>query len=284
MLSHPLPQVKVETYQCCLEIVKECLGVQNVTKPVSSLCSGIHFLLHPKVLYEISAFGIQESKNEVNAAAKAILLYLLQGRLMMTALTWNKFIESLAPVIPVLQGYADTEDPLGNCILLLSKVSSEAGEGALPCTARLKSVLRLLLVKKPSVRSLALKLLAFHLTSEEGADKKRPFIDAGVLSRVTNLFIVKKPIDLKLDDRRELVIKLETVKKVCDIFTSDDVDLVLRKSAAEQLAVIMQGNEDFVLFCSVLFCSVLFCSVLSCFVLFCFLTVIVAHLGFEIAV
>ncbi|GAB1301922.1 Rotatin [Apodemus speciosus] len=217
MLSHPLPQVKVETYQCCLETVKECL-----------------------VLYEISAFGIQESKNEVRVAAKAILLYLLQGRLMMTALTWNKFIKSLCPVIPVLQGYADTEDPLGNCILLLSKMSSEAGEGILPCTTRLKSVLRLLLVKKPSVRSLALKLLAFHLTSEEGADKKRPFIDAGVLSRVTNLFIVKKPIDLKLDDRRELVIKLETVKKVYEIFTSDDVDLVLRKSAAEQLVVIMQ--------------------------------------------
>lgn len=149
MLSHPLPQVKVETYRCCLDIVKECLGINNVTKPVSSLCSGIHFLLHPKVLYEISAFGIQESKNEVCAAAKAILLYLLQGRLMMTALTWNKFIESLCPVIPVLQGYADTEDPLGNCILLLSKMSSEAGEGILPCTTRLKSVLRLLLVKKP---------------------------------------------------------------------------------------------------------------------------------------
>ncbi|XP_028742682.1 rotatin [Peromyscus leucopus] len=239
MLSHPWPQVKVETYQCCLEIVKECLGVHNVTKPVSSLCSGIHFLLHPKVLYEISAFGIQEPKNEVNAAAKAILLYLLQGRLVMTALTWNKFIESLCPVIPVLQGYADPEDPLGNCILLLSKASSEA-EGILPSTTRLKSVLRLLLVKKPSVRSLALKLLAFYLTNEEGADTKRPLIDARILSRITNLFIVKKPIDLKLDDRRELVIKLETVEKVYEIFTSDDVDLVLRKSAAEQLAVILQ--------------------------------------------
>nr|XP_048275097.1 rotatin isoform X2 [Myodes glareolus] len=239
MLAHPWPQVKVEAYQCCLEIVKECLGVHNVTKPVSSLCSGIHFLLHPKVLYEISAFGIQEPRNEVNAAAKAILLYLLQGRLMMTTLTWNKFIESLCPVIPVLQGYADPEDPLGNCILLLSKVSSET-EGVLPCTTRLKSMLRLLLVKKPLVRSLALKLLAFHLTSEEGADIKRPFIDARVLSQVTNLFIVKKPIDLKLDDRRDLVIKLETVEKVYEIFTSEEVDLVLRKSAAEQLAVIMQ--------------------------------------------
>uniref|UniRef100_A0A2K5KD25 Rotatin n=1 Tax=Colobus angolensis palliatus TaxID=336983 RepID=A0A2K5KD25_COLAP len=239
MLSHPLPQVKAETYHCCLEITKECLGVHNVTKSVSSLCNGIHFLLHPKVLYEISVFGIQDPKSEVNTAAKAILLYLLQGRLMMTALTWNKFIESLCPVIPILQGYADTEDPLGNCILLLSKASSDTEE-ILPCTTRLKSMLRLLLVKKPSVRSLALKLLAFHLTSEDGADTKRPLIDAGVLSRVTNLFIVKKPIELKLDDRRELVIKSETVEKVYEIFTSDDVDLVLRKSAAEQLAVIMQ--------------------------------------------
>ncbi|KAF5919023.1 hypothetical protein HPG69_003658 [Diceros bicornis minor] len=240
MLSHPLLQVKVETYHCCLEIIKECLGVHNVTKPVSSLCNGIHFLLHPKVLYEISAFGMQEPKNEVNAAAKAILMYLLQGRLMMTALTWNKFIESLCPVIPILQGYADTEDPLGNSILLLSQDSSEAGEGILPCTIRLKSMLRLLLVKKPSVRSLALKLLACHLTREEGADTKRPSIDARVLSRVTNLFIVKKPIELKLDDRRELIIKVETVEKVYEIFISDDMDLVLRKSAAEQLAVIMQ--------------------------------------------
>ncbi|XP_005373111.1 PREDICTED: rotatin [Chinchilla lanigera] len=240
MLSHPLPQVKIETYNSCLEVVKECLGVHNVTIPVSSLCNGIHFLLHPKVLYEISAFGIQEPRSEVNAAARAILLYLLQGRMMMTALTWNKFIESLCPVIPVLQGYADPEDPFGNSILLLSEASSEAGEGILPCTTQLKFMLRLLLVKKPSVRSLALKLLAFHLTHEEGAHTKRPVIDAGVLSRVTNLFIVKKPVELRLDDRRELVIKLETVEKVYEIFTSDDVDLVLRKSAAEQLAVIMQ--------------------------------------------
>ncbi|XP_045706221.1 rotatin isoform X2 [Phyllostomus hastatus] len=240
MLSHPLPAVKAETYRCCLEVVKECLGIHNVSKPVSSLCNGIHFLLHPKVLYEISAFGMQEPKNEVNAAAKAILLYLLQGRLTMTAPTWDRFVQSLCPVVPVLQGYADTEDPLGNCILLLSEASAEGAAGALPPAARLKSVLRLLLVKKPSVRSLALKLLAGHLAGEEGAARKRPAIDARVLSRASNLFVAKTPIDLKLDDRRELMIKLETVEKVYEIYVSDDIDLVLRKSAAEQLAVILQ--------------------------------------------
>ncbi|KAM5304036.1 rotatin isoform 1-T1 [Glossophaga mutica] len=240
MLSHSSLPAKVGAYRCCLDIVKECLGVHNVSKPVSSLCSGIHFLLHPKVLYEICAFGMQEPKNEVNAAAKAILLYLLQGRLTMAAPTWDRLVQALCPVVPVLQGYADTEDPLGNCILLLSEAGAEGGAGVLPSAARLKSVLRLLLVKKPSVRSLALKLLACHLTGEEGADRKRPAIEARVLSRVSNLFVAKTPIDLKLDDRRELIIKLETVEKVYEIFISDDIDLVLRKSAAEQLAVILQ--------------------------------------------
>ncbi|XP_037364313.1 rotatin isoform X2 [Talpa occidentalis] len=240
MLSHPLPQVKIETYRCCVDIVKECLGIHNVTKPVSSLCTGIHFLLHPKVLYEISAFGVQEPKSEVSTAARAILLHLLQGRLVMAAPTWSKFIESVCPVLAVLQGCADMEDPLGHSILLLSKERTEDGEWILPGTTRVKALLRLLLVKKLSVRSLALKLLVCHLTREEGTEAKRPLLDARLLSRVTSLFIVKKPIELKLDDRQDLVIKLETVEKLYEIFTSDDTDLVLRKSAAEQLAVIMQ--------------------------------------------
>lgn len=35
---------------------------------------------------------------------------------------------------------------------------------------------------------------------------------------------------------------METVEKVYGIFTSDGIDLVVRKSAAEQLAVIAQGK------------------------------------------
>lgn len=40
---------------------------------------------------------------QVSAAAKAILLHLLQGRLRVTAPTWSKFIEALCPVVAVLQ-------------------------------------------------------------------------------------------------------------------------------------------------------------------------------------
>ncbi|KFV73010.1 Rotatin, partial [Struthio camelus australis] len=243
LLSHPLLNIKTEAYRCCLEVVKDCLGVHNVAKPVSSICHGVHFLLHPKVLYEISTFGLQENRNEVNSAAKSILMYLLQGRLVMTVLTWNKFIEALYPIIPVLQGYADTKDMLGNCILTLSETTSDKGEGILPKTTRLRAALRLLFSKKQLVRSVALKHLSFHLLNEEGASLKRPHLHGSVLSSVSNLFIIERTIELKLDDKTESVFKAETVEKLYDILTSDAVDLILRKSAAEQLAIILQDTK-----------------------------------------
>ncbi|NXM30226.1 RTTN protein, partial [Oxyruncus cristatus] len=243
LLSHPLLNIKAEAYHCCLEVVKDCLGIHNIAKPGSSVCHGVHFLLHPKVLYEICTFGLQEDKNEVNSTAKAILIHLLQGRLIMEVLTWSKFIEALCPVIAVLQGYADTKDTLGNCILSLSETTSDKGEGTLPRTTRLQAALRLLFSKKQLVRSVAPKHLAFHLLNEEGANLKRPRLDGNVLSSISNLFIIERAIELKLDDKKESIIKAETVEKLHDILTSNAVDLVLRKSAAEQLAIILEDTK-----------------------------------------
>uniref|UniRef100_A0A8C8RCN7 Rotatin n=1 Tax=Pelusios castaneus TaxID=367368 RepID=A0A8C8RCN7_9SAUR len=235
LLSHPLLNIKTEAYHCCLEIVKECLGIHNVTKPVSSISYGVHFLLHPKVLYEISTFGLQESKNEVNSAAKAILMYLLQGRLMMTALTWNKFIEALYPIIPVLQGYADTEEKLGNCILSLSETTSDKGDGLLPRTTRLRAALRLLFSKKHLVRSVALKHLTFHLMNEEGASLKRPLLHSNVFSRIPDLFVVERPVELKLDDTKESVFKVN--KMSFNIFYTKMHDVIKKLGVVDKLCV-----------------------------------------------
>ncbi|XP_074753873.1 rotatin isoform X1 [Athene noctua] len=243
LLSHPLLNIKAEAYRCCLEVVKDCLGIHNIAKPVSSVCHGVHFLLHPKVLYEISMFGLQEDKNEVNSTAKAILMHLLQGQLVMAVLTWNKFVEALYPILPVLQGYADTKDTLGNRILALSETTSDKGEGILPRTTRLRAALRLLFSKQQLVRSIALKHLTFHLLNEEGANLKRPHLHGSMLSSISNLFILERAIELKLDDKTESIFKAETVEKLYGILTSDAVDLVLRKSAAEQLTIILEDTK-----------------------------------------
>ncbi|MGH0175713.1 UNVERIFIED_CONTAM: hypothetical protein FKN15_071650 [Acipenser sinensis] len=119
LLSHPLLAVKVEAYACSLNIVKECLGIHNVTKPVSSICHGVHFLLHARVLYEICTFGLQVPEEQVCSAARDILVYLLQGQLMMTALTWNTFIDTVYHIVPILQS---KDCLLLPCLSLLRKL------------------------------------------------------------------------------------------------------------------------------------------------------------------
>uniref|UniRef100_A0A8C1QAU5 Rotatin n=1 Tax=Cyprinus carpio TaxID=7962 RepID=A0A8C1QAU5_CYPCA len=246
LLSHPLSPVKAETYSCTLSILKECLGVQNVAKPASSICSGVHFLLHSRVLYEISMFGLQDQAREVSAAAKDILLYLLKGRLMMTAASWSRFNEALYPVIPILQSYASTEDALGNCILLISEASAEKGDEVCSLTARLRAALRLLFTKHHAVRNTAVQHLLPHLTSAGGA---RPTLDSSTLSCLPNLYVLNKSVDIKLSnsDKSYLLVKnhywhWHHVKKCCFIL-GETVDLVLRRSAAEQLTIVLQDSS-----------------------------------------
>ncbi|KAM3929425.1 rotatin [Leptodactylus fuscus] len=239
MMSNWALAVRAEAYNCCLEIVKDSLGIHNVTKPVSSICNGVTFLLHSKVLYEITTFGLQDSDNEVCSAAKAILTYFLQGRLVMTASSWNKLIEALYPVIPLLQGFADMEEALGTSIVALCE-TSERGEGVLPKTTLLKTALRFLFAKKLTLRSLGIKWLSVHLMSEKESNSKRPELQGNLISKAVSLYITERPVDLKLDDKGTSFFKADTVRKVAEIFTSETVDMALRKSAAEQLAVIAQ--------------------------------------------
>ncbi|XP_034562939.1 rotatin isoform X2 [Notolabrus celidotus] len=242
LLSHPIPPVKTETYECCFNLVKDCLGIQNVSRQEPGACGGVNFLLHHRVLYEISAFGLQDSAEKVNAAAKDILLFLLKGRLMMTASTWERFNEALYPVMPILQGYSSTEESLGNCVLLISDMSDAARDSVFPSTAKLKAALRLLFTKQPTVRIAAVQQILPHLNSADDASTARPDLDQQVVSSLPNLFCLRSPLDIRLDTSNKSVLKVESVEKLFCILTSDTVDISLRRSAAEQLAVVLQDT------------------------------------------
>ncbi|XP_066500851.1 rotatin isoform X2 [Hoplias malabaricus] len=240
LLSHPLLPVKAETYSCTLEVVKECLGVQNVAKPASSVCAGVNFLLHSRVLYEIGMFGLQDQAQEVSSAAKDLLLYLLKGRLMMTALSWAQFNEALYPVIPVLQSHAGSADALGDCILLISAASVDQGDVLSSPEARLRAALRLLFSTQPTVRRTAVEHILPHLTSGENLRNCRPVLDKATLSSLPSLYVTSKCVDIKLDDSSRSYLKVESVTKLCGVLTSETVDSVLRRTAGEQLAVVLQ--------------------------------------------
>ncbi|KAM8823007.1 rotatin isoform 2-T2 [Spinachia spinachia] len=242
LLSHPSPPVKLETYKHTLNLVKGCLGIQNVARQESAACGGINFLTHHKVLYEMCAFGLQDSAEKVNVAAKDILLFLLKGRLMMTASTWDKFNEALHPVMPILQGYACTEESLGNCVLLISDMSDVARDDGFPSRAKLKASLRLLFTKHPTVRIAAVQQILPHLTSDNDANQARPALDQAAISSLPNLLCLRTPLDITLDTSNKFVLKVESVEKLFCILSSDTVDISLRRSAAEQLCVVLQDT------------------------------------------
>ncbi|XP_070708807.1 rotatin [Pempheris klunzingeri] len=242
LLSHPLLPVKTETYERTLNLVKDCIGIQNVSRQEPGACGGVNFLLHHRVLYEISAFGLQDSAEKVNAAAKDILLFLLKGRLMMTASTWDRFNEALYPVMPILQGYASTEESLGNCVLLISDMSDVARDNVFPSTAMLKAALRLLFTKQPTVRIAAVQQILPHLTSDDNANTARPDLDQPMISSLPNLYCLRHPLDITLDTSNKSVLKVESVEKLFCILSSDTVDISLKRSAAEQLSVVLQDT------------------------------------------
>ncbi|XP_038583057.1 rotatin [Micropterus salmoides] len=242
LLSHPLQPVKLEAYECTLNLVKDCLGIQNVSRQEPEACGGVNFLLHPRVLYEISAFGLQDPAEKVNVAAKDVLLFLLKGRLMMTASTWDRFNEALYPVMPILQGYASTEESLGNCVLLLSDMSDVARDNVFPGTAKLKAALRLLFTKHPTVRIAAVQQILQNLTCDEDANRARPDLDKQVISSLPNLYCLRNPLDISLDTSNKSVLKVESVEKLFCILSSDTIDICLRRSAAEQLSVVLQNT------------------------------------------
>uniref|UniRef100_A0A3Q2X1X5 Rotatin n=1 Tax=Haplochromis burtoni TaxID=8153 RepID=A0A3Q2X1X5_HAPBU len=242
LLAHPLLPVKTETYECTLNLVKDCLGIQNATRQEPGACAGVSFLLHHRVLYEISTFGLQDSAQKVNALAKDILLFLLKGRLMMTASAWDRFNEALYPVMPILQGYASTEESLGNCVLLISDMSDMARDSVFPSTAKLKAALRLLFTKHPAVRIAAVQQFLPHLTGSDDSNTARPKLDQQMIASLPNLFCLKNPLDITLDTSKKSVLKVESVEKLFSILYSDMVDITLKRSAAEQLSVVLQDT------------------------------------------
>ncbi|XP_029385269.1 rotatin isoform X2 [Echeneis naucrates] len=242
LLSHPLLPVKTETYTCTLNLVKDCLGIQNVSRQNPGACGGVNFLLHYRVLYEISTFGLQDSAEKVNVAAKDILLYLLKGRLMMTASTWDRFNEALYPVMPILQGYAGTEDSLGNCVLLISDMSDVARDNMFPSAAKLKAALRLLFTKQPVVRTAAVQQILPHLTSTDEAQTPSLGLDQSLIAALPNFYCVRNTLDISLDNSNKSVLKVESVEKLYSILSSDTIDISLRRSAAEQLCVVLQNT------------------------------------------
>ncbi|XP_078688146.1 rotatin-like isoform X1 [Branchiostoma floridae x Branchiostoma belcheri] len=237
-LAHPDEKVRHTAYQTCLNTAKEVLGISRAAETASLSCRSVLFLLDPHVLYQLCCFGLAENKTKVGEMAAELLLYLLQGRLIMTTAVWNKLMDALLPVLPVLQGYVSVETKLGRCVVGLFHPSSEGEAGCLPKLERLRGGLRLLLSREASTREEASALVSQHLALETGRSHLLPQEAGQAILKAQDILIVRQQQQLNGENQAS-IFQPEDVLKLWDLYTSPTVEGVVRRSAAQQFTTIL---------------------------------------------
>ncbi|XP_071785544.1 rotatin-like [Asterias amurensis] len=245
LLAYPEETIQTQTYAACLNIIKDVINVKEVVKPSADEMRRIVFLFDTHILYEICCFGLKNSnKDKVCRHAEELLLHLLQGKLIMGCSIWHDFLQACIPVLPLLQGVSDTKSQLSRCILDLIQPSIHCGQVRqsqdLSGLEKLRGSLRLLFCAEQSVRLEGAKALMWYLSQEADKSRKLPSLDMYTLKDVADLLFMDHPVSLDMQDSGPSAFSIEGLLQVFGIFTAVNSEDDLRKSALEQIAIIVQ--------------------------------------------
>ncbi|XP_041375404.1 rotatin-like [Gigantopelta aegis] len=236
-LSHPNTNIRQHTYSVVSSIIQGSLNVNEASDPKSRTCVRVRFLFDSDAMYEIVAFGLADGENKIATLAGDIMLTLLQGQLLMTEALWQEFTNSLLKSLPILQSYSDSTTILGKRIR--NQLDPVSTVDNLPLLEKLRGCLRLMFSCDVKVRTDALLQLSWFLSNESSSDKKIPVFADLDLTSLANVFVMEMPHVVDEDFTRS-VFKDNSVKQVYEIFTSKPVDPGVKKSAVDQLAIMMQ--------------------------------------------
>lgn len=165
---------------------------------------------------------------------------------------WKKLLDGLITSLPQLQGCVLVDPALDQCILELvatqgatgGHVTAEGDVITLPTLERLRGALRLMFVKDAKLRSKAFESVIWNLTNEASGKKKQSSIPGIHVDNGADMFIVDQfttavhahaPVSHTSVDKSELL-------NLQSILSSSSLDIALRKSSAQQLAIVLQGT------------------------------------------
>ncbi|XP_074644556.1 rotatin-like [Tubulanus polymorphus] len=240
-LAFPVPQIRQMTYTAVLDMVKNCLNVEEAATPNSNRSAGIRFLINQHMLYEMCCFGMTDSQADVSSIAQELVLYLLQSELLLPGDQWQTVLQTVTTVLPILQGFSDAYTPLGQCVIGLVQPDPHSQTSVVPRLERLRGTLRMLFSAESRVRSEGLSRLAWFMTHEEGITKLPSFAQLDI-SKISSRFVIDNPIPIHPSGSPITVFTSDEMLKVFEIFHSTTVEAKVKKSAADQLAIMMQDG------------------------------------------
>ncbi|XP_078335545.1 rotatin-like [Crassostrea virginica] len=241
-LSHPLPEVKEQTYNTVKQVIKGSLNVTEAADPSSRAYYLSRFLFHSDIVYEITVFGLNDSNPKVSQTGTDIICHILDAQLLMTEDLWKEALSSLMKSLPVLQTYVDMGSKLGSTLLAMIDPTEAQSEGGLVYLEKLRGCLRMMFSTDVRARAEALKRLAWFLSNEHDSNEKLPIFASLDVTNLTSIFIMEPQRSLDEDLGRS-VFQIDGMRKVYEIFNSTSVDPSVKKSAVDQLAIILQDHN-----------------------------------------
>ena len=188
---------------------------------------------------------------QIAQTATNIIEILLDNRLNMDAQMWKKLLNDLVTSLPFLQMYLDKQSKYGTCLLGLlappgeSPHSLTADGEIVPFSQfeRLRGWLRSMFLKEKNLRAKCYGYLIHRLVEQDTKSKFEMVYPSGALENSCELFIIETfAASVRLHrSSKHANFDEDRMRKLFDIVAMETNELSLRKSSAEQLAVLMQG-------------------------------------------
>lgn len=167
---------------------------------------------------------------------------------------WRRLLDVIIPSLPHLGGYIGTHPTLDQCLLEIIASTGAMDSGlvtadgqvmSLQPLQQLRAALRLLFKQDPNLRTQGLAVIVGHLTSDKTKTWGQRLFQSRQSENLRDLFVVDQltstmhshtPVSHPSVEKTE-------INKLWSIYSSKHMDWSIRKSAAEQLSIILQGKE-----------------------------------------
>eukprot|EP00118_Oscarella_pearsei_P021602 m.243092 g.243092 ORF g.243092 m.243092 type:complete len:1093 (+) comp40234_c0_seq1:917-4195(+) len=218
LMAYPSERVRGVSYQFLVEKLRNGEG-----EPL---------IWEQDAIHEVAAFGLYDSSKEVSEASAKILTSLL--RLFNTPNRLASFESSL----PYIEGYLGEENEFNHLVMSLLNPVTDC-KALLPGITKIKSLTRLLSAKNARIRSWALSAVCQQLYG-----KDPQMLTLASFDSLCDSFMPQfgfKPRKFSSGSPKKM--DGGNLLRLFSVLMSSDIDVSLRKSASEQLVIILQNKD-----------------------------------------
>ncbi|KAL1501895.1 hypothetical protein ABEB36_007134 [Hypothenemus hampei] len=236
LLAHRVFTIQEQMYILCHKIVLGALSARSNTQ--NSGCKTM-FLFYSDIILEIALFGMKDDK--LRLYAEEILLYILKSKFILGDSLWRIFLEALLPTMPILMCWANNTTSLGRCLVNLADPDTAASL-EIPHLIMLKINVQLLFNKDSLIRDEAFSRLCWLLAKQENCRDYLPKFNTIYDKALSNVCNIKSTVDVNKLRKSEHFYQPSSLQQVLELLNSSGVEPVIRRSALNQISVMIEDH------------------------------------------